>query len=69
MYNETGRSGNVVYDIKQTHDNVVKVRAENSITGVDAQQYYTLIENEKPYEAKQNINEILNGFIEKLKEG
>jgi len=38
LYNETGRSGNVVYDIKQTHDNVVKVRAENSITGVDAQQ-------------------------------
>jgi len=66
LYNETGRSGNVVYDIKQTHENVIRVRAENNNTGVDAQQYYTLIENEKPYEARTNINDILNGLIEKL---
>jgi len=66
LYNETGRSGNVIYEIKQTHDNVIRVRAENNRTGIDAQQYYTLIENEKPYEARTNINDILNGFIEKL---
>jgi len=68
LYNETGRSGNVIYEIKQTHDNVVRVRVENSITGVDAQQYYTLIENEKTYEARTNINEILNRLIEKLED-
>jgi len=66
VYNETGRSRNVIYDIRELDGKTVRIQAQNDITGVDAQQYYNLIDGEKTYEAKENINDILNGLIEKL---
>jgi len=68
VYNETGRSGNVIYNIKELDGKTVRIQAQNDITGVDAQQYYNLIDGEKHIEAKTNINEILNGLIEKLED-
>jgi len=66
LYNETGRSGNVFYKIEEIENNTVKIHAKVDGTSLDAEQYYNLIDGEKPYEVKKNINEILNGLIEKL---